>query len=298
MIMDPHYNVQLAQSINLAAANEQTLTNELSSGLRVSSLSVDPVAAAANVQLSGSISRIDSFVRSSATQQSRLQVTDTTLGDVVSQVTSALSLAVSAGSGTLSTAALSAIAQQVTDIRNNVVSSANTSYEGQYLFSGSQGNTKPFVLDTSTDPATATYHGDAATQSIETPNGQKVQVNAAGSNVFQASGADLLGTLNQLVSDLTSGSTVGIQADGTALTTALGNVTTQRAALDSSLSRLTATTGYANNQETALKVQQSALLSADPVSVATDLKSAEVQYQALLGVTAVLNKVNLFDYLK
>lgn len=298
MRMDPNYNVQVTQAINLATANEQTLTNELSSGLRVSSLSVDPVAAAANVQLSGSISRIDSFVQSSAGVQGRLQVTDTTLGDVVSQVTSALSLAVSAASGTLSAAGLGAIAQQVTDIRNNIVASANASYQGQYLFSGSRGSTKPFTLDTATDPATTTYNGDGVTNTIETPTGQKVQVNLPGSSVFQGSGGDLLGTLNQLVSDLTAGNTAGIQADSTTLVAGLGQVTTQRAGLDSSMSRLAATTSYANTQGTALKAQQSALLSADPASVATDLKAVEVQYEALLGTEAVLSKEDLFDFLK
>lgn len=298
MRFDPNYTAQLSQAINASAASEQTLTSELSSGLRVSSLSVDPVAAATNVQLTGSISRIDSFVQSATTQQGRLQVTDTTLGDVVSQVTSAITLAVNAGNGTLSGADLSAIAQQVTDIRNNVVASANTSYEGQYLFSGSQGSTQPFTLNTTTNPATTTYNGDTVTQSIETPSGQKLPVNLAGSNVFTASGSDLLGTLNQLVSDLNAGNTTNIQADSSALTKALGNVTTQRAGLDSSLSRLNATTSYAGTQEATLKAQQSTLLSADPASVATDLKSAEVQYQALLGSEAVLNKEDLFDFLK
>lgn len=298
MRMDPNYNAHLVQAIGLSSANEQRLTTELGTGLRVSSISVDPAAAESNVHLSSAISRIDAFVQSSASQQSRLQVTDSTLGDVVTQVTSALSLAVQGGNGTLPQTALNALAAQVTEIRDNVVATANTSYLGQYIFSGSQGNTKPYTLDTTTTPATATYHGDTATQTIQTPNGQSVQVNVPGSNVFSAGGTDLLATLNQLVSDLTSGSTANVQADAAALTTALGNVTTQRAGLDSSLSRLTATTTYASTQEAGLKAQQSTLLSADPAAVATDLKSSEVQYQALLAVDAALNKTNLFDFLR
>ncbi len=296
--MDPNYNVQLTQAITASSANEQTLTNELSSGLRVSSISVDPVAAATNVGLSSSISRIDSFVQSSASQTSRLQVTDSTLGDVVTQVTSAIGLAVQGGSGTLPQSGLDALAAQVTQIRNNVLASANTSYQGEYLFSGSQGTTQPYTLDTTTAPATATYHGDGVRQSIQTPNGQSIAVNVAGSSVFSAGGADLLGTLNQLVSDLSSGNAANVQADSTALTAALGNVTTQRAGLDSSLSRLTATTTYANTQAAGLEAQQSTLLSADPAEVATELKSSEVQYQALISVDAALSKDNLFTYLQ
>ena len=139
MRMDPNYNATLTQAIGLSSANEQRLTTELGTGLRVSSISVDPAAAESNVQLSSAISRIDAFVQSSASQQSRLQVTDSTLGDVVTQVTSALSLAVQGGNGTLPQTALNALAAQVTEIRNNVVATANTSYAGVYLFGGSQG---------------------------------------------------------------------------------------------------------------------------------------------------------------
>ena len=69
--------------------------------------------------------------------------------------------------------------------------------------------------------------------------------------------------------------------------------------MDSSLSQLTTATGYASTQEAVYTGQQSSLLSADPATVATDLKTAEVQQQALLGVTAALSGAqDLFDYLK
>ena len=298
MRMDPHYSTELTQTLNAAQAHEQALTGELSSGLRVSSLSVDAAAAAGNVQLAQSISRADAFVQTAATVQGRMQVTDTTLGDVVSELTTALSLATNAGSGTLNAENLSALAAQVLGIRDNVLANANSTYQGQYLFSGSQGGVKPFTLDATKDPAVATYGGDAVAQTVSTPNGQTLQINLAGSAVFSASGSDVLGTLNQLVSDLQAGSTSGIQADAVALKGALGNVTTQRAKLDSSLKRLTDSASYASSQEATLKATQSKLIGADPTEVATDLKAVEVQYEALLGTEALLNKENLFDFLK
>ena len=297
MRVDPNYVNNLASAIGTSAAREQQLTDELSSGLRVGSLSDDPVAASANVQLNSSLARLDSFVQSSSGAQSQLQVTDSALGEVVSQVTSALSLAVSATNGTLSSDNLGSIAKQLSDIRDSVVSLANTSYQGTYVFAGSQGGTKPFTVDSTTTPATTTYNGDTVTQKIETPDGQSVQTNVAGSAIFTATSADLLGTLNQLVADVASGS-ANIAADSSALTTALSNVSTQRSTIGSSLSRLTVTSGYAQTQQAQIEAQQSDLLSASPESVASDLKTAEVQHQALLSVEAALSQTNLFSYLK
>jgi flagellar hook-associated protein 3 FlgL len=304
MTFDPNYTRQLSAAISQSNATEQTLTSELSSGLAVTQLSDNPVAAAQNVGLSSTIDRLDSFVKSSTAEQSGLQAADNALGEVVSQVTSAISLAVNAGNGTLSSADLASLQTQVAGIRDSVLSLANTSYQGQYIFSGSAGGTQPFTLDTTSDPATVTYNGDAVINKVETPDGQKVAVNAPGSSIFTSSSGNLLGALNQLVSDIGAaatgtGTTASIQADSSALTAGLAAVTGQRAVLDSSLSRLTSASTYAQTQATQYEAQQSTLLSADPATVATDLKTAETQQQALLAVTAALEgQQDLFSYMK
>ena len=298
MRVDPNYLSNLSSAVSSSSLTEQRLTAELSSGLRVSSLSSDPVAVSSNVFLSASISRTDSFVQTASLEQGRLQAADSTLGEVVTQVTKALSLATEAGNGTLNAANLSAVAKQISDIRDNVLSLANTSYGGTYLFSGSQGTTTPFTLDTATNPATTTYNGDSIAQKMVTSAGQTISINSSGSAIFQSSDGDLLGALNQLVGELNAGDTSGITLATTAVSAGLAAVSNGRAALDSSLSALTSSSGYANTQESLLKAQQSTLLSADPAEVATDLQTSEVQHQALLSVIAGLGKTNLFDYLK
>jgi flagellar hook-associated protein 3 FlgL len=302
-MFDPNYLQGMAAAINQSSATEQSLTTELSSGLRVTQLSDDPVAAANNVGLSSSISQLDSFVKSSTAEQSLMQAADNALGEVVSQATKAISLAVSAGNNTDSAQDITGIQAQVTSLRDSILALGNTSYGGQYVFAGSQGSTMPFTLNSGTNPATATYNGDAVTNTMQTPDAQQVAINLPGSNVFLSSSGNLLGTLNQLVSDLGAlaagtGSTANIEADSTALTQALGVVSSQRAVLDSSMSRLTTANTYTSTQLATYQAQQSTLLSADPATVATDLKTAEVQQQALLGVTSALTGAqDLFNYI-
>lgn len=294
MRADPTYLQSLAWSLNQATNNANSLTSELSSGLRVSAPSDDPLAAAQSSQLATAISRDDSFSQTSTTETSLLQVTDSTLGEVVSQLTTAVSLSVLATNGTNNAANISAIVQQLTGIRDQVLSLANTTYQGRYLFSGSQG-TAPFTLNTSTSPATVTYNGDNSLQFIQTPNGQSLQTNLPGSSIFGAA----FTALNQIISDLTSGTASGstLSADSSALTSALSNVSTQRSILDSSLSRLQSATTYNQTEEAQLKARQSTLISADPAAIATQLKSTETQYQALLSVMSALQKQSLFDYI-
>jgi len=299
MRVDPNYIINLTASVDQSASEEAMLASELSSGLRVASLQDGPVAVAQSTLLGSSIAKDDSFVQTASNESSRLQVTDSTLGEVVTQITSALSTAVGGNNGTLNASDLASVAQTLSGIRDQVLSLANTSYQGQYLFGGSQGSAPPFTLDTSTTPATATYNGDSSVQYVETPSGQKIQVNLPGSAVFGAAGSGVLGALNQLISDFSSGATTAsLTADTGALTTALGQLSSQRSTLDSALSRLQATSTYAQTEESQLKVAQSNLVSADPAAVATQLSQAETQHQALLSVINALGSSNLFSLMR
>jgi flagellar hook-associated protein 3 FlgL len=299
MRVDPNYISNLAAALDQSTGREDTLTSELSSGLRVASLSDGPVAAAQSMLLGSSIAKDDTFVQTASNESSRMQVTDSTLGEVVAQITSALSTAVSGNNGTLNASDLASVAQTLSGIRDQVLSLANTSYQGQYLFGGSQGSAPPFTLDTSTNPATAVYNGDANVQYVQTPSGQQIQVNLPGSAVFGAAGSGVLGALNQLISDFSSGAaTASLTADTGALTTALGQLSSQRSTLDSALSRLQSTSTYVQTEESQLKVAQSNLVSADPASVATQLSQVETQHQALLSVINALSGPDLFSMMK
>jgi len=299
MRVDPHYVSGLVVSLNSSTLSEQQLTSELSSGLRVSSLSDDPVAAGQSSLLNSSISQDDTFVQTASTTQSLMQVADSTLSSVVTQLTSALSLAVSGNSGTASASDLTSLSQQLSSVRDQVVSLANTSYQGVYIFAGSKGSVRPFTIDTSTSPATTTYSGDSQASNVTTENGQLLQTTLAGSAVFMAPGADVMTALNNLVADFASGTVSSTAStDIGVLQTALGNVSQQQTVLGSSLDRLESASTYAQIDATNRTAEVSSLVSANPATVATQLSSAETQNQALMSVIATVEKQSLFSYLQ
>jgi flagellar hook-associated protein 3 FlgL len=113
MRVDPNYVANLVGSLDQTQATEQQLTAELSSGARVSSLGQDPLAAGENVLLLSQIQQDDSFTQSSNLVTGQLQVADSALGSVVSQLTQAISLATSANNGTMNASNVKAIASQL-----------------------------------------------------------------------------------------------------------------------------------------------------------------------------------------
>jgi len=298
MRVDPFYVVNLSSALDQTQATQQQLSEELSSGLSFSSIGQNPVAAAENVQLLNQIQSDDSFTQTTSLTQGMLQVTDSALGSVVTQLNQALSLATQANNGTLNASDLKSISNQIAGIRNEVLSLANTNYQGQYVFGGSETSSAPFTLDDSTTPATVTYNGDSDVSTLVSPNAQSIQLNLPGNQVFTSSTANVLGTLNNLVADYASGVPGSGVADTAALDSALNYVGQQRVTIDNSITRLTAASGVATNEATQLTAVQTNLMQADVASVSTNLSLSESQQSALVSVIASLGQGSLFDKLE
>jgi flagellar hook-associated protein 3 FlgL len=291
MRVDPAYMTNLVGSLDQSQANQQQLTAELSSGVSITSLSQNPVASGENVLLLNQIQQDDSFTQNTNLVSGQLQVADSTLGSVVSQLTQAISLATEANNGTENSSNVKSISNQISGILDEVQSLANTSYQGQYIFSGGQTSTTPFTTSAGASPAVTTYNGDADVNYLVTPNGQKIQLNVPGSQIFLGSGANsVFGALNALVADYSSGTVNTSQAvsDTSALSTALGYVGQQRVTIDNSITQVAAAGDAVTNSQTQLTVAQTSLMQADVAQVSTQLSLSETQQTALEDVIAQL----------
>jgi flagellar hook-associated protein 3 FlgL len=295
MRVDPNYVTNLVTSLDQSQASEQQLTAELSSGVSITSLSQNPVASGENVLLLNQIQQDDSFTQSSSLVTGQLQVADSTLGSVVTQLTQAISLATSANNGTMNSSDVQSVSNQLSGILDEVQSLANTSYQGQYIFAGGQTSRAPFTTSTGITPAYTTYNGDEDINYLETPNGQKIQLNVPGDQVFLGSGTNsVFGALNSLIADYSSGTVDTNQAvsDTEALSTALGYVSQQRVTVDNSITQISAASDAVTNEQTQLTSAQTNLMQADVAQVSTQLSLSETQQTALEDVIAQLNSTS------
>jgi flagellar hook-associated protein 3 FlgL len=289
MRVDPSYVSNLVGSLDQVQASQQQLTAELSSGVSITSLSQNPVASGENVLLLNQIQQDDFFTQNTNLVTGQLQVADSTLGSVVSQLTQAISLATQANNGTQNSSNVKSISNQISGILDEVQSLANTSYQGQHIFSGGQTSTTPFTTSTGTSPAVTTYNGDSDINNLVTPNGQKIQLNVPGNQIFLGSGLNnVFGALNALVADYATGTVDTAQAvsDTSALSTAMGYVSQQRVTIDNSISQITAASDAITNAQTQLTSAQSSLMQADVGQVSTQLSLSETQQTALEDVIA------------
>jgi flagellar hook-associated protein 3 FlgL len=303
MRVDPSYITNLVGSLDQAQSNEQQLSSELSGGVSITSLSKDPVGAGRNVLLLNQIQQDDSFTASSSLVTGQLQVADSALGSVVSELTHAVTLATSANNGTMNASDVKSIGNEISGILDEVQSLANTSYQGQFIFAGGQTSAAPFSTSAASSPGITTYSGDENVNYLGLPNGQKIQLNVPGDQIFLGSGTNsVFGALNALVADYSSGTVNTSQAvnDTEALGTALNYVSQQRVTVDNSITQLGAASTAVTNEKTQLMTAQTDLMQADIPTVATQLSLAETQQTALEDVIAQLESTsnNLFSKLR
>lgn len=174
-------------------------------------------------------------------------------------------------------------------------------FQPQPLVSGASGtdSNSSSSSNSSTSTATVTYDGDSDISYVQTPTGQTIQTNVPGDQIFTA-GPDVLGTLNNLIADFSSGTPSATSVtDLTNLNTALNYVSQQRVTLDDSITRLTSAANYNTTESTQIQSVQDNLLQANTAQVATELSSAETQQSALTQVIAAIDQQGtLFNQLQ
>lgn len=293
-------NPNLVPDILAALQQSQTTLNtalqQVSTGKSVTVPSDNPVASADMVQNTIETGEVDQYTQNVSGTLAMVQTADSALGSVVSSLTQAISLGTEGANGTNSTANQQALAQQVEGILSSVVSQANMSYEGSYLFGGTANTTVPYTASTASASGYS-YNGNSGVNSVAVGDDLNVQVNLPGSQIFSNSSNDVLGSLSSLVSALQSGNTTSIQTATNAVSSALNYVSQQRVFYGNAESQLSAQETYLQQETVSLSTQQTNLVGVDMATAATTLSEAETANSAALAAAAKVLPTTLLNYL-
>jgi len=297
MRVNPDLQSSILAGIWQTQEQEHQALAQLSSGMRVNRPSDDPVAAGALVQNLASASRNDQYVQNVSSIQSLMQAADSALSSTVTSLTQAVTLGVQGANDTLSASDRQQIAQQLQGIQNSLLQAANLSVNGHYLFAGTATTTAPFALD-STAPDGVRYNGNSGTNSVTIADGRSIQVNLPGDQIFQHPGADVMGSLQQLINAMQSGTSTDISNATTQLRGALDYVSTARVFYGNGMSQLNDDSSFLQQQATNIKTQENTLVGVDMAQAITNLTKAQTDYQATLAAAGRVLPISLLDYLK
>jgi len=212
MVPDVEYAMQQSQSA-LSVALQQ-----VSTGLKVNQPSDNPAAAANMVTSLAASANVDQYTSNVSSVRSQMETADSAISAVVTSLNTAITLGTSGASGTVTPANRQAIAAQVQGVLTSLISQANTSYQGVYVFGGSASTTPPFVAASTTFTST---QGSAAAPLATTTALTAGSVTTIGDAttgdtfVFKAAAGDTVATLATAVSNAVA---AGILSAGTSAT--------------------------------------------------------------------------------
>jgi len=297
MRVNPNFTPDILQDLYLTQNQEQTTLQQLATGQLINMPSDNPAGAARLVQNQVDQEQNDQFQQNTSALQGLMSTADSTLNSVVTALNQAISLGVEGGSGSKSPADLQAIAQQVQGIQQQVVGLANSSYEGNYIFAGTATKTQPFTLDPSS-PDGVDYNGNTGTNAVTIANGNTVQINLPGSQIFQGSGGDVMGGLQQLVTALQNGDINAVETATTTLGGSLSYLSQQRVFYGNVLNQLTSNQTYLQQEKVSLQTEANSIDAVDMAKAATNLSQEQVSQSATMAALARIVPMSLLNYLK
>jgi len=295
MRVNPYPLPDLLAALEQSQQQINTDLQQIASGKSVSVPADNPTAAAELIQNAGQTSEADQFLRSIGSVQGEMQNADSTLSSIITALQRAISLGVEGANGTLNSSDRAALATEVQGIQSQLLSLANLSYQGRYVFSGTASQTAPYVLD-ATSPSGVTYTGNAEVNQVTLGNHFALQTNLPGSQLFSAAGHDTFQAIQDLITGLQSGT--GIDTAVTAISGAYSYINAQRVFYGNAINQLNSQQTFLNSETTQLAQQQSTIGGADLSAVISNLVNAQTTRQATLAAMGRTAQTNLFDYLK
>jgi len=173
---------QLALSATQRHARQAVRAQErISSGFKILRPSDDPVGTRRALFLETSLERVGDYAANLDESRRFLDTAAEGLTRVNTLIAEVRSAALAGANGTLSQTDRDIFAQQIDALREQLVGLANSVFQGQFLFAGTENTRTPFAFSGDT----VTYRGNAEIiRSAVAPGGLRTALNVTGSEVF------------------------------------------------------------------------------------------------------------------
>lgn len=176
------YEMGSARISDLQVAQAR-LQQQASTGRRILTPADDPVASARALVVAQSFAMNEQFSTNRQNAKSSLSAVEGTLAGVTSLLQDAKVLTINAGNGALSASDRAALATELRGRFDQLLGLANaTDGTGNYLFSGYQTSSQPFMLTSSG----VQYQGDQGQRMLQVDNARQIAMSDTGSAIFES----------------------------------------------------------------------------------------------------------------
>jgi flagellar hook-associated protein 3 FlgL len=279
------------RDLQIAEERMASAQSAVSSGKRILKPSDDPGAASDILRLSAEDAEALQFGRNIDTVSARLEAAEGILGGVENMVERVRNLALLSVSHTESA---DLYLEEVRGLREQILSAANASHQGTYLFSGTLLKTVPFVQAPDT---TVSYQGNSTVMSLQVNRSMALQSQIPGDEIFTGA-VDIFQTISDLDAAMQAGDFTGINAQIQNLTAFTDVLATMRSRLGSTINVAASLKTELTSSGLARVKQREQVEAVNMAQAISELTHSQTSLQATLAVGARLSQLTLLDYLR
>jgi len=279
---------------NLQRAREriEELYQEVSTGVKVSRPSDDPLSAQQILDLNGLLEDSEQYAKNISTGTTYLSSMESALSGMGDSLVRVKELALGAANGTLGAEQRENVKREVVQLKEQLITLGNSQINGRYVFSGFRNDVPPF-------DANGVYSGGDGDLRIQIDRTNTVSVNYGGDKILNGAGGgtDVIGTLDSLITALGNDDTAGIQGTITGIDDSLNQILTARTDIGARMNRLETATGFIDDTRLYLKKVISSKQDVDFIQAVSDMTRQQTAFEAALAATSKISKMSLLDYL-
>lgn len=282
--------VHITRSLQRNLATQADLVEQGTTGRRLTRASDDPSGAADALGIRARAAAETQYDRNIDNGKGWLAVVDSTLTLVTDVLQRVRDLTLQGASDNTSPAARRALAVEVDQLREELLSLANTTHLGRTVFAGTSDEGVAFRPD-------YTFTGvPGASVERRVSAGETVRVDADGAAVFGEGATSVFALLDTIAAELrtdTPDSGRVAEIDG-----ALDRVLSAQTAAGTRLNRLERAAEAVRENQVGLAERRMAIEDVDLAELSMDLQLARMAYEASLSIGASVLQTSLLDYLR
>lgn len=281
-----------------------TASSQVSSGLRVTKPSDDPIAASQASLVSQSLAISERYATARDSADTSLSIEDTTLDQITDVIQGIQTLLVKVGNTTYGDSDRASMATELQALKDQLVTLGNTTDgSGNYIFSGYSTSTAPFSV---ADDGTVTYSGSDTAISLTISGSRTMEIGNTGDDLFGSDGSNIFDTIDSVLSAMSvsmddADSSV-TEAYSATVNSALATLSDQyntvlniQTTVGTRMNELTALDSQATDMDLVSTDRQSALVDADYTSAYSTWASLKIALQASYSVMSTLGSLSLFS---
>lgn len=281
-------------SMQRMRSQQNTLLEQMASGKKVAKPSDDPATESRIAQLRQELATLGHYQDTAIDMDRVLKQYDSSLASVTTSLHAAFQKGSQAATSLYDANGRQILANELRAVRDHLVSLANSTDNGNFLYSGTLTSTQPFSIDTVTDAVV--YSGNSNTIQVEVAPAQNITKNLPGDQVFMGPGG-VFDSLTNLIHNIEAGNSAGTTAALTTLKAAEDHLSQQVGINGGKMETLDKVKKSLVDRNAQVLESTSDLQDANLAEVITGLSLSDTALQSLYQAAGMVGKNSLFDYI-